>query len=121
MSTANIQPHRTLGVRPGFSRAPRSQTGQPAAGKKPRDWSQGFEMRALLVVGEPVHPSTPTALRCKHVRGDDTVIGEVVARFRPWEPPPACQTRVEVGATVAMCNGPRGPLARLTVHRWTPK
>ncbi|UIF85157.1 hypothetical protein [Cupriavidus sp. UYPR2.512] len=144
MSNPYRTERRTLGVKAGFQRPAwtyDARNPQPSQDRKPqqpaaqrhssrpqttersqRAWGQPFEVRCLLIAGEPFRPETPRTLRCQHVRANGEVLGPVVAKWPHWATPPATGARVEVGATVTMSNGPGGvPLARLDVHRWSAK
>lgn len=46
---------------------------QQSAKKAQRVWGQPFEVRCLLIAGEPFHSETPRTLRCQHVRANDAV------------------------------------------------
>ncbi|WP_186194533.1 MULTISPECIES: hypothetical protein [Burkholderia] len=88
-------------------------------------WSQQFETRCLVVVGDPFPGQTgrPSKFFAKHVTGAGDVLGTVVVRFKPWlRDLPSTGDRLEVAGSVGHRNNPRGaPMACITVARWHAK
>ncbi|CAB5280177.1 hypothetical protein IST455A_00994 [Burkholderia multivorans] len=139
------QPRRTLGVRDEYrTRAATLADEQPdfhlrqQRDERPQDrdggarrpapaeqWSQQFETRCLVVVGDPFPGQTgrPSKFFAKHVIGAGDVLGTVVVRFKPWlRDLPSTGDRLEVAGSVGHRNNPRGaPMACFTVARWHAK
>jgi hypothetical protein len=97
----------------------------PQAEGKKRAWSQDFETRCLLIVGDRLEQD-PSGRRffCKHTRRDGTVIGTVIGRF-PWNaPPPEAGTLIEVAGVLNMLSAERPdwpPRVRIQVAQWALK
>jgi hypothetical protein len=87
-------------------------------------WSQPFEARCLLVVGNADRKDkTGRRYFCQHVRGDGEVLGSLLAKF-PWHDfAPTPGTLVEVAGTVSTrANGNfTAPLVAINVSRWIIK
>jgi len=88
-------------------------------------WSQQFETRCLVIIGDPFPGQTgrPSKFFAKHVTGAGDVLGTLVVRFKPWlRHLPSTGDRVEVAGRVGHRNNPRGaPMACVTIARWHAK